>query len=78
MDVVVECGEVGMDTGDRVMVTAAPDEADELDVRVPREEADELAAHVACRADDPDPDTAWPTCRVHAPLGSREEAGLEA
>ena len=43
---------------DRVVVAAAPDEPDDLDIRVPREQADQLAADVPGRPDDPDPNDA--------------------
>ncbi len=48
--------EVRVDAGDGVVVALATLEADEVDVRVPREEADELRADVAGRPDDADPD----------------------
>ena len=45
-----------MDPGDRIVVTTAAGQPDQLDVGVARQQPDQLGADVAGRADDPDPD----------------------
>ena len=65
-------GEVRVDPADRVVVAAAADEPDELDVRVSRQQPDQLGADIAGRPDDPDPDPARPARRVDAPLRTGE------
>src|SRR4051794_28771845 len=55
VDVEIKCREVSVDTADRIVVSPTSDKTDKLDVRMPRQEPHELAAHVAGRPDDPDP-----------------------
>ncbi len=40
---------------------SAPDEADDLDVRVAGQQPDQLATDIAGRPDDPDPQPPWST-----------------
>ena len=68
-------GQVRMVAADRVVVTVAPGQADDRDVRVARQQADELAARVAGRPDDPDPDPARAAVGHGAPDGTRQDAG---
>ena len=65
--------EVRVDTGDRVVITAAPHEADQLHVRVAGQQADQLGTDIAGRPDDPDPDTTWAPSRVQPAFRAGEE-----
>ena len=49
-------GEVGVVVADRLVLAVAPGEPDDLHVRMPAQQPDQLAAAIAGRADDPDPD----------------------
>jgi hypothetical protein len=55
-----------MVAGDRVVVSVAPGEPDDLDVRVAGKEPDELGPDVAGRPDDPDADAPRPAVRLSA------------
>jgi hypothetical protein len=66
--------ELGVDPLDRVVVSAATHETDQIDVRVPGEEPDELGTDVPGGPNDPDPDPPWPTGWIDAPLGSWQES----
>ncbi len=57
-------GEMRMVARDRIVVTVATGESDEVDVRVASQQPDQLCADVPGRADDPDPQPTRAAVRV--------------
>jgi hypothetical protein len=75
VNVEIERGQVLVDAADRVVVAAAPRQADEIDIGVSRQEPDQLAPDISRRTDDPDPDAPGAGGRVEAALRAWSEGG---